>query len=48
MNMVLMRLEHPLLIRQALLLVGIRILALHGLPRPLGRRPWAEQLHHAG
>jgi len=42
-----MRPKHPLLVGQALTLVGIWFLDLHGLPWPLGRRPRAEELHHA-
>src|SRR5262249_54336331 len=37
----------PLLVGKALLLVCSRFVDLHGLPRPLCRRPRAEELHHA-
>ncbi len=44
MNVALMRLEHPLLVGEALLLIGILVFDLHRLPRPFLRRPWSEQL----
>jgi hypothetical protein len=46
MNMVLMCLEYPLLVGQVLLL-RVRVLDLHRLPRRLGRRPRTEELNHA-
>jgi hypothetical protein len=39
MNMILMRPEHPLLIRQALLLIRVRVFDPHRLPRSLGNTP---------
>src|SRR5262245_35402020 len=46
-NVILMRLEHPLLVSEALLLVRSRFLDLRGLPRPLCRCPRTEELQHA-
>jgi hypothetical protein len=46
-NIVLRRPEPPLLVGEALLLIRVRVLDLHRLPRRLGRRPRTGELHHA-